>query len=285
MELKRWNILYRGVLSGCNYDCTYCPFSKTVDSRETLQQDATDLQRFVEWVENRQESIGLLFTPWGEGLIRRHYQEAMVRLSHLPHVRKVAIQTNLSGSLKWASAANRNKIALWATFHPSQTDRASFLAQCRKLDEMGIRYSVGMVGMREDLDEIEAMRKELPPQTYLWVNAYKRERPYYSEAEVARIRLVDRLFDLNNVRHESLDKPCQAGESSFSVDGSGKLYRCHFIRPEIGNIYAEGFESALQPRLCTNVDCGCYIGYINLEDLRMEELFGEGILERIPISL
>lgn len=285
MELKRWNILYRGVLSGCNYDCNYCPFAKTVDSRETLQQDATDLNRFVDWVESRRESIGILFTPWGEGLIRRHYQQAMIRLSHLPQVRKVAIQTNLSGSLGWADRADRSKLALWATFHPSQTDRDSFLAQCRKLDQMGIRYSVGMVGMREDLDEIEAMRAELPAHIYLWVNAYKRERPYYSEPEIARIRSVDRLFDFNNVRHPSLGKACRAGETSFSVDGSGKLYRCHFIRPEIGNIYAEDFEEALRPRLCSNVDCGCYIGYVNLEELRMEELFGDGILERIPLTL
>jgi MoaA/NifB/PqqE/SkfB family radical SAM enzyme len=282
MDLTRWNILYRGALSGCNYDCHYCPFAKTVDSRETLQKDAEDLRRFVDWVEQRTESIGILFTPWGEGLIRRHYQEAMVHLSHLPQVRKVAIQTNLSGSLSWAKAGNTDKLALWTTFHPSQTDRKSFLGRSRELDQMGIRHSVGMVGMREDLDEIESVRAELPAHIYLWVNAYKRERPYYSDAEIARLRAVDPWFEMNNVRHESLGKACQAGESSFSVDGEGNLYRCHFIRPSIANIYTAGFEAALRPRPCSNATCGCYIGYVNLDEVRMAELFGEGRLERIP---
>jgi MoaA/NifB/PqqE/SkfB family radical SAM enzyme len=282
MGVKSWAILYRGVLSGCNYDCNYCPFAKRVDDRATLARDAADLQRFVDWVAKREESIGILFTPWGEGLIRRHYQEAMLQLSQLPQVRKVAIQTNLSARLDWVQRSDRNKIAFWATYHPSQVDRDKFLAQCRKLDEWGVRYSVGMVGLKQDLEEIEHMRAALPDSVYLWVNAYKRERPYYAPEEVDRIVQVDPLFAWNNQRHASLGKACKAGETAFSVDGAGNLYRCHFIRPEIGNIYEAGFESALKPRLCTNSTCGCHIGYVHLEELRMYKLFGDGILERVP---
>lgn len=286
MELNEmrpsWSILYRGRLSGCNYVCNYCPFAKTVDSREVLAGDAADLGRFVDWVAARSEEIGVLFTPWGEGLIRRHYREGMRELSWMPQVRRVAIQTNLSADLAWLAKVNLEKVALWVTYHPSQVSRTRFLGQCARLDGLGVAYSVGMVGMREDIPEIEAMRAALPAGIYMWVNAYKRERPYYSGAERARLRAVDPYFPMNNVRHPSLGKSCRAGESVFSVNGAGEMFRCHFIKQGIGNIYAPGFEAALRERPCSMADCGCHIGYVHLDDLGLYDVFGNGILERIP---
>ena len=43
-----------------------------------------------------------------------------------------------------------------------------------------MRFSVGVVGLKEHFGEIEALRRELPPDVYLWVNAYKREPDYYT---------------------------------------------------------------------------------------------------------
>jgi len=63
------------------------------------------------------------------------------------------------------------------------------------------------------------------------------------------------------------------------------MRRCHFVKDIIGNIYDAGFESALQPRLCPMETCGCHIGYVHLEELRLEQLFGENLLERIPSDL
>ena len=70
----RLSFLYRGPLESCNYGCVYCPFAKKVDSREDLAKDRTALERFVEWVAARtSDRVSVLFTPWGEGLIRRWY--------------------------------------------------------------------------------------------------------------------------------------------------------------------------------------------------------------------
>ncbi|MEM7037410.1 MAG: STM4011 family radical SAM protein [Bacteroidota bacterium] len=279
---KEWKILYRGVLSGCNYDCVYCPFAKNVDSREVLAQDKVDLMRFVDWVGKRKERMQILLTPWGEGLIRRHYQEALVRLSHMAHVDKCAIQTNLSGRLDWVEKADLAALGLWTTYHPSQVERSRFLAQCAELDRLGVRYSVGMVGLKEDLNEIEAMRRALPENVYMWVNAYKRERPYYSTEEIERLKAVDPHFELNNTYHASMGRACFGGESSFSVDGFGNFYRCHFIKTPLGNIYQPHFEQALKARDCTNATCGCHIGYVHLKELNLYETFGNGLMERIP---
>ncbi|MES2692767.1 MAG: STM4011 family radical SAM protein [Verrucomicrobiota bacterium] len=282
MELT-WDILYRGPLDSCNYDCRYCPFGKRTNTRAELEHDRAQLERFVAWVR-RQTSrrIGVLFTPWGEALGHRHYQEAMVELSHLPHVYRVAIQTNLSGPLRWLERADRTRVALWATCHPSQITVERFLERCRELEALGVRHSVGIVGLREHLDAMEALRAALPTATYLWVNAYKDEPRYYDEATVQRIAAVDPLFDLNLRNHASRGRECFAGETSFAVDGEGQMFRCHFLHTPIGNIYEDDFEAALRPRVCPRGHCTCHIGYVYLKHLGLRKRFGEGLLERIP---
>lgn len=281
---RQWSILYRGPLSSCNYACGYCPFAKTVNTREELREDAAKLARFVDWVVNREETIGVLFTPWGEALFHAAYQEAIIVLSHAPNVRRVAIQTNLSARLDWLDGCDRNRVALWATYHPTQTPREKFLAQCAALDSLGVAYSAGVVGLKEHFGEIEALRAALNPRAYLWVNAYKRQPGYYSASDIARLTAVDPLFELNNRYHPSLGKPCHAGSVAFTVDGGGAMRRCHFVEQPIGNIYAPGFEQALRERPCPNESCGCHIGYVHLKELDLYSIFGDGILERIPVS-
>src|SRR5437867_766247 len=106
------SILYRGPLSSCNYGCTYCPFAKHAESADELAADRKALERFVDWVAARGgDQVGVLFTPWGEALIRRWYQEALIHLTHLPHVVKAAIQTNLSCRLDWVDRCARDKLA------------------------------------------------------------------------------------------------------------------------------------------------------------------------------
>jgi len=248
-----------------------------------LADDAERLHRFVGWVDLQTDRrIGILITPWGEAIIRRHYQEAMVRLSHMPQVYRVAVQTNLSCKTAWLDAADRDAIALWTTFHPTQITRERFVAKCRELDSLGVRYSVGTVGLREHFDEIEAIRRELDPSIYVWVNAYKRDPDYYQPGEVERLRAVDPHFDFNRVRHPSRGLPCRAGHRSFTVDGEGNARRCHFIPTVIGNIYQADFADQLHPSLCSNETCGCHIGYVHRPELQLYELFGDGVLERIP---
>jgi len=99
----------------------------------------------------------------------------MQTLAALPHVRQVALQTNLSGPLGWLENMDGlDKIGLWCTYHPDQTSLARFLARCVRLDAMGVRYSVGVVAMTEHLDAIRALRAALPAHVYLWLNAYDR---------------------------------------------------------------------------------------------------------------
>jgi MoaA/NifB/PqqE/SkfB family radical SAM enzyme len=279
------SILYRGPLSSCNYGCVYCPFAKRRETREELAADKRALERFTRWVgagARRAGSLAVLFTPWGEALIRRSYQRALADLTAMPHVHRTAIQTNLACSLDWVEACDKEKLALWTTFHPTEVRRARFVARCLELVRRGVRFSAGVVGLREHFGEIVALREELPRDVYVWVNAYRREANYYTEGDVRLLESIDPLFRMNTRSYPSLGESCRAGSEVISVAGDGTARRCHFIDEPIGNIYDEGFDERLTPRPCTNATCRCHIGYVHLDYLELDKVFGAGILERIP---
>ncbi|WP_432159587.1 STM4011 family radical SAM protein [Streptomyces sp. NRRL F-5630] len=274
-------LLYRGPLASCDYDCPYCPFAKRRDSREQLRADHAALERFATWVtEQREDRISVLFTPWGEGLVRSWYRDTLTALSHLPHVARVAIQTNLSCRTEWTSAADPDTLALWCTYHPGQTPYDRFLAKCRELSGRSVRYSVGIVGLPEHLDAARRLRAELPGHVYLWVNAA--EGRTYTDAEAAEWAALDPLFPYSRHPHRSAGLPCRTGESVLSVDGEGTVRRCHFVPEPLGNLYDGSFRAGLRPRACPRAACDCHIGYVHLESLPLYDVFAGGVLERVP---
>lgn len=280
--MKSWNILYRGSLSSCNYSCDYCPFAKTKNTKEELESDRCEVERFVDWVTCKKREMSILFTPWGEALYHRYYRNALIQLSRLTHVRRVCIQTNLSAPLDDLAESCTDTLRLWATFHPSQTTLKSFAQKCRELLRYKLKFSVGIVGLKQHLEDMEQLRGELPEEVYLWVNAYKREGHYYDPSDLKRIQAVDPHFYINNERYQSFGKACTAGSTSFSVNGQGLARPCHFVSQELGNIYDDDFDSKLSARLCPAPTCGCYIGYIHRPELNLEQLYGDDLFSRIP---
>jgi MoaA/NifB/PqqE/SkfB family radical SAM enzyme len=279
-------ILYRGPLSDCNYACPYCPMPKRRETADERAADQLALERFCDWAEERTDiRLAIFFTPRGEALKRSSYQEALRRLSCLPHVTKTAIQTNLSCSLQWVQHCDPQKLALWCSYHPEQVSHEKFLAQCQQLDLHHIRYSVGVVGIREQYDAAARLRRALNENVYLWVNAYKEEPGYYSHDESLRWQTIDPMFQTNTHPHSSLNQLCRCGHSVISVDGDGEIRPCHFIDRSLGNIYDPNFEQALGPHHCTNRTCGCHIGYVHLRRLGLYDVYGDGVLERIPVVL
>ncbi len=277
------SILYRGRLSGCNYDCGYCPFAKRIDDKDTLSQDATDLMRFVDWIETRKEdALRILFTPWGEALIRKSYQKALVHLSHLPQIKRVSIQTNLSCALGWIEALNPKTASLWCTYHPSEVSSDKFLEKCQILETAGIRYSVGIVGKKASFEKIAELKERLPEKAYLWVNAYKDDGPdYYNATDIDFLKSIDPHFTINLRNYDSFDRICRAGHESISIDGLGDIRRCHFIQNVIGNIHKENIEDILRPTRCSRKCCDCHIGYSNIPDLKLDDVFSGWALGRV----
>lgn len=280
------SVLYRGPLTSCNYGCTYCPFAKRTESDARLAQDLSALQSFVAWLcEQSAHRWQILFTPWGEALVRAWYRDALTRLTHVEHIEIVAAQTNLSCSLDWLDECRPDKLALWATFHPTEVERSRFVRKVLQVRERGVRLSVGMVGTPESFAEIAALRGDLPPDIYLWVNAQQpRSRPY-SLDEIELLTSIDPHFRLTSRPQQTLGRPCHTGESSFTVDGDGHIRRCHFVDEIIGNIHDPNWCSALAPRVCPNRSCHCFLGLSQFEPLQLGRVFGHNLLARIPISL
>ncbi|MEH0425555.1 STM4011 family radical SAM protein [Streptomyces stelliscabiei] len=274
-------ILYRGPLASCDYDCPYCPFAKRRDSTDRLRADRAALDRFTTWArEQTGDRLSVLFTPWGEALVRSWYREALVGLSHEPHIDRVAIQTNLSCRTEWLARADRDTVALWCTYHPGQTPYERFLDKTRRLAGMGIRFSVGIVGLPEHLEHARRLRGELPQEVYLWVNAA--EGHTYTDEEAAVWSGLDPLFPFSRHPHRSAGRACRTGSTVVSVDGEGTVRRCHFVKAELGNLYDGSFRAALAPRPCPLSVCDCHIGYVHLETLPLYDVFAGGVLERVP---
>jgi hypothetical protein len=271
------SVLYRGDLSSCNYDCSYCPFAKRVDSAAVTALDRASLMRFVDWCQHSTLRLRILFTPWGEALVRKHYREAFVRASHMTNVIELGIQTNLSRAPSWLAQARAANISLWCTYHPSQTTRPRFLHRIQQLQTMGIGFSVGMVALREDLNEIQAMRHDLDDLAhsgkaiYLWLNAYDgRSAGYYSAADIQMLTAIDPHFAYNNQPMTSFAADCRAGHTAISVNAAGDVRPCHFVPRVLGNLYDGSFERALAPTPCPNRVCDCYIGYALRKDLAFQ---------------
>jgi MoaA/NifB/PqqE/SkfB family radical SAM enzyme len=276
-------MLYRGPLASCDYDCPYCPFAKRRDSKEQLRADREALRRFTSWIaEQTRDTVSVLFTPWGEGLVRSWYREAMVTLSRLPNVERVAIQTNLSCRLTWVADCDLTTAAFWVTYHPGQVKRERFLAQCNELQRLGARFSVGIVGQPEHLTHAQEIRAELPAGTYLWINAA--EGREYTDEEAAQWQAIDPLFHYSRTPHPSQGQACRTGETVVSVLGDGTVRRCHFVEEPLGNLYDGTFRAALKPRVCPLTVCDCHIGYVHLEKTGLYNVFQGGVLERIPIG-
>lgn len=282
------SVLYRGPLASCNYDCGYCPFAKRRSPPEELVADRRALERFVGWAAGPRSTAGdtelhILFTPWGEALVRPWYRSAMTTLSHLPTVRKVACQTNLSGPLDWLDETDRSTVALWTTFHPSEVPYDRFIERCRRLDALRVAYSVGVVGLKSHFEVIERLRADLRPEVYLWINAYKSEgSDYYAPSDRAFLGDIDPNFFLNAERHFSFGQACQTGLTAITVDGVGDVRRCHFVPRVLGNLYRDDLRSLLKARPCPNATCGCHIGYVHLERLGQYAVYGDGLMPRIP---
>ncbi|MGO4616262.1 STM4011 family radical SAM protein [Nocardia sp. 2YAB30] len=277
-------ILYRGPLASCDYDCPYCPFAKRRDSTAQLRADRAALERFIRWAcAQTEDRLSILFTPWGEGLVRSWYRRALVELSRQPHIDRVAIQTNLSCRTEWLADADLDTVALWCTYHPDQTSYDRFLDKTTRLARAGVRFSVGIVGLPDHLDHARRLRADLPDHIYLWVNAA--EGHTYTDEAASTWTAVDPLFPFSRHPHRSVGLPCRTNSSVISVDGEGTVRRCHFVPTPLGNLYDNTYRRALTPRSCPRTECDCHIGYVHLETLPLYDVFAGGVLERIPTPL
>ncbi len=295
MGLEGRMVLYRGALKSCNYRCGYCPFSKHPQSERELLKDKEQWIRFCKSLGDRGKRLGIgavMVVPYGEALIHPWYWEGLGRLARHEFMDAVGAQTNLSFEAKESLAlyegvgGRRQKLRLWATFHPQMTTAEEFAEKCTKLWEAGVHISVGTVGAAENRQAIKELRERLPEQIYLWINKMDGMGRQYTKEEIEEFERVDPYFRRELGR---VPASCGACRDRLFVEGDGTLRRCNISRPLPGNWYGpwehvfgrDHREDAAKDG-CGRKVCTCYLAYGGREDVMNRILFGNYPLFRIP---
>ncbi len=276
-------VLYRGCLKSCNYQCSYCPFSKHPVSERELAKDRAQWFSFVKCYEERAAALGIgamMIVPYGEALIHSWYWEGLARMSALPETDAVGAQTNLSFS---AADSLENyvkmggvlgKLRIWATFHPQMTTVAAFAEQCRKLIQAGVLMCAGSVGVPAHLEVLRLLKAELPENVYLWVNQMDGLKRPYTEAEKKAFLEIDPYF-IRELTPVTADVNRCGGR--LMIEGDGKMHTCN-----ISPILKGGWEKQFPAPECKRKLCSCYLAYGGRRDEMNRILFGEYPLFRIP---
>lgn len=287
--MKPLLVLFRTRLEWCNFTCHYCPWNANqvrVES-EAFRNDAHRLNRIVDRVAQLPRPVEFFITPKAEYMVLPYWRDAVRRLLALPQVTRLTIQTHLGWDIaSYLPTVDTRKLALWTTYHPSETtpaDRSTLMNRWMLLRENGIRFTIGIVGTHEHFSEMIDLRSSLPPDIYVWVNAYKRQADYYTPQQLDAIRSVDPYFDLNNQHFPSLGQLCTAGSHALFLDDDGDLRRCFFVGDILGNLFPDGWTTLPAPTSCPVATCHCYVGHMHIVDLGFRDIYGDDLAVRRPM--
>lgn len=290
--MGRHMILYRGSLKSCNYRCSYCPFSKHRMSERELLKDKEQWFSFLGTLEERMDALdigALMVVPYGEALIHSFYWEGLARASAYAGMDAVGAQTNLSFSIPDAlsffqkAGGKKEKLRLWATFHPEMTTISEFAGKCRQLAEAGVALCAGAVGVPENLVMLRELRAKLPEDIYLWINKMDGLRRPYTKEETEAILGIDPYF-----LQEQMPVPADPSQchGRLFVEGNGSLHTCNIsktlsLRWEELREDGSGLVRFPEPK-CGRKLCSCYLAYGGRADFMNQNLFGPYPLFRIP---
>ncbi len=276
-------VLYRGYLKSCNYQCSYCPFSKHPMSQRELEKDRERWFSFVQKYEERAERLGIramMIVPYGEAMIHPWYWEGLARMSAQAWTHGVGAQTNLSFPVEKFLEAYKEmnglvgKLRIWATFHPEMTTVSAFADRCRQLTEAGAALCAGSVGVPENINVLRQLKSRLPEEVYLWVNKMDGLKRPYTEEEKEAFWEIDPYFirELTPVRAD-----VSRCENRLFVESDGRIHTCN-----ISKVLESRWEEKIPAPKCNRKICSCYLAYGGRSDYMNRILFGEYPLYRIP---
>ncbi|MDE7030905.1 MAG: STM4011 family radical SAM protein [Lachnospiraceae bacterium] len=282
-------ILYRGSLKSCNYHCSYCPFSKHPMSARELERDRKQWFSFVDGLRKKAGSLNvgaLMVVPYGEAMIHSWYWEGLAQLSARTELDAVGIQTNLSFPIHdfldcyLRAGGALDKLRLWATFHPEMTTVSEFSARCRALWEKGVLLCAGSVGVPENLEVLQELKRALAFETdiYLWVNRMDGLRRPYTQKERAAFVEIDPYFGRELVPVAADAAQCRG---RLFVEADKTLRACNISAVSKVHKDWETLETIPEPE-CSRRQCSCYLAHGGRADFMNQILFGPYPLFRIP---
>ena len=291
-------VLYRGILKSCNYQCSYCPLSKRPVSDRELRKDRSRWEAFVCSLEEKQKALqigAVMVVPYGEALIHDWYREGLARITRIPGIEAAGIQTNLSVGAKkvledfTGQGGELEKLRIWATFHPEMTKIQEFSRDVKEISQAGIHICAGAVGAPEYLEGLKELKKALPKEVYLWINAMDGLKRPYSQEEIRQWEEIDPYFSRELFTPPGNKEVCR---ERLLVEGDGRLRICN-ISPVLGKSWEElcaEAEAVLDSEdgvsfpepVCARKRCSCYLAYGGRRDFLNQVLFGPYPVFRIP---
>ena len=143
------SILYRGPLSSCNYACGYCPFAKRTETRRRAgpRPGVPGRGSSSGSAAVTADTIGVLFTPWGEALVRA-LVPGCARGAHAAAARARrwrSRRTSRAGSTGSKRATGPSSRSGAPTTRPRRPASGSWQSAASCIGR-GVRFSVGVVG-------------------------------------------------------------------------------------------------------------------------------------------
>ncbi len=266
MNISRMKfIYYRGYGKDCNYSCSYCIFAR--NKLVNIEKDKKYLDKFVNYIEKTkfEEKISIMFTPYGEALTKKYYFEGIKKLVSHKDIESVSCQTNGSFNEKefinYFSQEELEKISLWVSYHPEMVQVEKFAKKINFLNEK-IKISVGAVGIKENKNKLESLKKLLNSNIYFWINKLEGIK-----TEDYDFSYIDPYYSLEEEKLRCDINKCQGGIKSIFIKEEGKAYLCHTSKISCGNLYDD-------KEIVRNKSgrCNCYLTYSNRCDLNFPSL-------------
>ena len=281
-------LLYRGSLKSCNYHCSYCPFSKHPITAREIKKDKDQWFSFIQTFTEKASPLDIhsfLLVPDGEAVIHPWYWQGLAHISACSWIDAAGAQTNLSFPIQKSLSyfgqcgGKREKLRIWATFHPEMTTAETFAGKCAMLAEAGIALCAGAVGVPENIGLLQSLREKLPENIYLWVNKMDGLKRPYSKEEQHAILEIDPYFlqELTPVLADA-DK-CRG---RLFVEGNKKLRTCNISGTLDMNWDTLCDSLRLPEPQCRRRICSCYLAYAGRSDFVNQSVFGPYPLLRIP---
>ena len=273
MEAYAWRLNLRSSIAGrCRAATTtarYCPFAKQHETRGRAARRPRGARRASSAgsAQRPDGTLSVLFTPWGEALIRRWYQQALVAAEPPAARRQGRDPDEPVLPARLGRDCDRRQARPVVHLSSRADDRGQrSSANAASWTQRGVRFSVGVVGLHEHIDEIEALRAELPTRRLpVDQRLQGRARLLPPQQSGRGWQRVDPLFP-DQQYTARFAEPSLPRRARRGLGGRRRhnLRRCHFVdadRQPLRGGLADGARPAhparTRPAAATSATCCC----------------------------
>jgi hypothetical protein len=276
----------------CNYSCSYCVSTGDYAKSESQKWFGKEFEVFdgiVDWLITLDRSLNLRMGTIGEPFTTPDFVRRVGDLLRSPNINFVELTSNaslLDARLPaLAQHAPLERLSLWLTYHPTETDLRSFMERAqRAVDSFGCCVVVNYLvfdGERKEAARFVEVARSFGMQFNLDLG-YAPDALYVrtgATSSVSRQSSAPAIISelggnahLTSVALNSLNGPitadCRAGHQYMFIDKDGFAFRCSrycdLAREPMGNVLDHTFGLSLYSGHSS--PCGACAGCAAKED-------------------